>query len=134
MADGPCLCGGSGRDGRTLAELGLARGADEHRPAVITVQRKTLQGPQTDCAFKRPRRMSSILHYGSDRLALMHEIEPLVDALERQLVGDEVVDVDLTLHVPVHDLRHVGAAPRASEGRPFPNAAGDELERARGDL
>jgi hypothetical protein len=49
-------------------------------------------------------------------------------------VRDQVVDVDLAVHVPVDDLRHVGAAARAAEGRALPHAAGDELERARLDL
>src|SRR5262245_32682501 len=44
---------------------------------------------------------------------------------------DEVVDVDLALHVPVHDLRHVGAAARPAEGGALPAAARHELERPR---
>ncbi len=49
-------------------------------------------------------------------------------------MGDEAVDVDLAFHVPVHDLRHVGAAARAAEGRALPLPARDELERAGADL
>src|SRR5688572_20962993 len=71
---------------------------------------------------------------GADRLAGVHQVEGLVDALERQSVGDEVVDVDLTVHVPVDDLRHVRAAARAAEGRALPHAPGDELEGPRVDL
>jgi hypothetical protein len=41
------------------------------------------------------------------------------------------VDVDLAVHVPVDDLRHVGAAARAAEGGALPDAAGDQLERPR---
>src|SRR5208282_4309423 len=74
----------------------------------------------------------SIDDHRSDRLALVHQVESVVDALERHLVGDEIVDVDLALHVPVDDLRHVGAPARAAEGRTLPDAAGDELERAGG--
>src|SRR4051812_50123354 len=70
----------------------------------------------------------------ADRLALVHQIEALVDALERQDVGDEIVDVDPALHVPVDDLRHVGAPACAAERRALPDAAGDELERTRLDL
>ena len=55
-------------------------------------------------------------------------------SLERQRVRDQVVDVDLAVHVPVDDLRHVGAAARAAERRALPDAAGDELERPRRDL
>src|SRR5687768_1374396 len=64
----------------------------------------------------------------------MHQVEALVDVLQRQFVRDQVVDVDLLLHVPVDDLRHVGAAPRAAERGAFPDPAGDELERPGADL
>src|SRR5713101_6783695 len=47
---------------------------------------------------------------------------------------DQVVDVDLLLHVPVDDFRHVAPALGAAERGAFPYAAGDELERARLDL
>src|SRR3954465_13747667 len=70
----------------------------------------------------------------ADRLAIVHEIEALVYAIERQHVGDQVVDVDLALHVPVDDLRHIGAPPRAAERRALPRPPGDELERPRADL
>src|SRR6188768_4274277 len=69
-------------------------------------------------------------HYGTNRLALVHEIESVVDLVERHHVRDEVVDVDLLVHVPVDDLRHVGAATRAAERRALPDAAGHQLERA----
>src|SRR3546814_15894363 len=61
-------------------------------------------------------------------------VEALVDVVERQGVGDEVVDVDLALHVPVDDLGHVGAPARAAEGGALPDPAGDELEGTGGDL
>jgi hypothetical protein len=64
----------------------------------------------------------------------VHQVEGLVDLLERHRVGDQRVDLDLAVHVPVDDLRHVGAAARAAEGRALPVAAGDELERPRLDL
>jgi hypothetical protein len=64
----------------------------------------------------------------------MHQVEGVVDRLKRHGVGDQVIDVDLALHVPVDDFRHVSAAARAAEGGAAPDAAGDQLERARGDL
>src|SRR6187549_4011369 len=72
--------------------------------------------------------------YGANGLTLVHEIESVVDPVERHHVGDEVVDVDLLVHVPVDDLRYVGAAARAAERRALPDAAGYQLERARLDL
>src|SRR6516165_3150596 len=64
----------------------------------------------------------------------MHQVERVVDLLERHHMGDKVVDGDLPLHVPIDDLRHVGASPGAAESRSFPDAAGDELERPRRDF
>src|SRR6201996_9711353 len=64
----------------------------------------------------------------------MHQIEPLVDLLKLQRVGDHRVDLNFSIHVPVNDLRYVGAAARAAERRALPDTAGDELERSRGDL
>src|SRR5689334_20435102 len=73
-------------------------------------------------------------HYGTNRLALVHEIESVIDPVERHHVRDEVVDVDLLVHVPVDDPGHVGAAARAAERRAFPHAARHELERSRLDF
>src|SRR5690606_12987660 len=70
----------------------------------------------------------------ADRFAFVHEIEGIVYAVERHPVRDEVVDPNLTVHVPVHDLRHVAAPLGAAEGRTAPDAPGDELERAGGDF
>src|SRR6266850_6222269 len=67
-------------------------------------------------------------HNRTDGLAGMHQVEALVDVFELELVGDEVVDVDFLFHVPVHDLRHVGAAACAAEGRPLPDTASHQLE------
>src|SRR5687767_9965105 len=64
----------------------------------------------------------------ADRFALVHEIERIVDLLDRHLVRDQVIDPDLAVHVPVDDLRHVGAAARAAERGALPHASGHELE------
>src|SRR5690606_12996563 len=62
----------------------------------------------------------------------MHEIEALVDVFERHGVRNEVVDVDLAVHVPVDDLRHIGAPARTTECSAFPDAYRAELEGTRG--
>src|SRR3954466_5250847 len=77
---------------------------------------------------------TSVHHHRTDRLAGLHQREALVDVFQFQRVGDQVVDVDLAFHVPVDDLRHVGAAPGAAERGALPYATGDELERPRPDL
>src|SRR5256885_10620825 len=76
----------------------------------------------------------SVHHDRAYGFALVHQVEALVDVGELQLVRDQVVDVDLLLHVPIDDLRHVAPALGAAERGAFPYAAGDELERARLDL
>src|SRR3546814_13820208 len=61
-------------------------------------------------------------------------IETFIDLLKRQHVCDQVVDVDLLVHVPVDDFRHVGATACAAERRADPAAAGDQLERPSADF
>src|SRR3981081_1034153 len=65
-----------------------------------------------------------------DRLALVHQIESLVDVLQLEHVGDHRCDRALPVHVPVDDLRPIGAAPCAAERGALPHTAGYELERA----
>src|SRR4029450_8345905 len=64
----------------------------------------------------------------------MHQIESLVDLLERHDVSNEVVDVDLLIHVPVDDLRHVPASARSAERSAFPHPTRHQLERPGLDL
>src|SRR5918993_4377265 len=84
--------------------------------------------------FSNARPAPLVNHDGADRLALVHQVEGGVDLVERHDVGDQRIDLDLALHIPVDDLRHVRAAPGAAEGGAAPDAAGDELERPRSDL
>src|SRR5205823_4628737 len=76
----------------------------------------------------------SIHHHAADALAFVHQVEALVDVGKRHAVGDDRVDLDFPLHVPVDDLRHVGAAARAAEGGALPDPAGDQLKRPRRNL
>src|SRR5690606_15098896 len=69
-----------------------------------------------------------------DALACMHQLEALVDVLEPERVGHHRVDLDLAVHVPVDDARHIGAALGATKGGTHPAAAGDELEGTGGDF
>src|SRR3954452_18273292 len=78
--------------------------------------------------------LSSINDHGPDALTRVHQVEAPVDVFELQRVGDHRVDRDLPVHVPVDDLRNVGAALGAPERGAAPVAAGDELERTRGDF
>src|SRR5882724_2187264 len=47
---------------------------------------------------------------------------------------DEIVDVDLAVHVPVDDLRHIGAAARAAERGALPHAPRNQLKWTSRDL
>src|SRR5260221_7629824 len=77
---------------------------------------------------------TSVHDHRADRLPALHQLEALVDALEGKAVRDELVDRDLAFHVPVDDLRHVGAPTRPAEGGALPYAPGDELEGPGRDL
>src|SRR5262249_12137525 len=79
-------------------------------------------------------RTRSVHDHAPDALALVHQLEPLADVRQRHGVRDHRIDLDLALHVPVDDFRHVGAAARAAEGGALPGAAGDQLEGAGCDL
>src|ERR1700678_4282522 len=49
-------------------------------------------------------------------------------------MGDHGIDLDLAIHVPVDDFRHVGTAARTAERRALPDPPGHELERPGGDF
>src|ERR1700733_10635637 len=85
-------------------------------------------------AARRNSCRGSVGDDAADRLTGMHQIEALVDFIQRHHVRDQRIDRDLLVHVPVDDLRYVGASARAAKSGAFPYAAGDELKRSRGDF
>src|SRR6056300_488363 len=64
----------------------------------------------------------------------MHQVEGFVDLFQRHGVGDHRINLNLAVHVPVDDFRHVRAAFRATKGSALPNTASDQLERTGADL
>src|SRR5262249_47733168 len=42
----------------------------------------------------------------------MHQLEGIVDFFERHGVGNQIVDVDFSFHIPIDDLGNIRAAPR----------------------
>ena len=58
----------------------------------------------------------------------MHEIEGTVDLIEGHSVRNEIIDVDLSVHVPVNNLGHIRSAFGTTESSTAPVASGDELE------
>jgi len=70
---------------------------------------------------------------GTDRFALVHEVESRVDPSSGITWGDEVVDVDFSPYTSRRSsVRRCGRERR--EGGALPHAPGDELEGARLDL
>ena len=62
----------------------------------------------------------------------MHQVERVIDVSQRHGVGDHVINVDLSLHVPVHNLWYIRATASTPKRGATPGPAGDELKRARG--
>ena len=65
---------------------------------------------------------------------LTHHSKAIVDLLKRHGVGDQRVDLDFVIHVPIDYLGDVGAATRATERGTAPRAPSDQLEGTRRDL
>jgi len=59
----------------------------------------------------------------------MHEIKCVVDSFKRHCMGNQVVNIDLPFHVPIHYFRDVGSSASTSKGRAFPNTPSNQLER-----
>src|ERR1700733_14676733 len=59
----------------------------------------------------------------SNRFALVHQVETLVDFIKLEKMSDHRVNFDLAAHVPVDDLWNVPATPRATECGTSPYAA-----------
>ena len=89
--------------------------------------------PQLDCSLEFPLTVDfgcdatqqlanvriSASQYKTTLLMLLPScisVKPLLISPIRCIVGDHRIDLDLSLHVPVDDLGHVGAAARAAEG------------------
>ena len=64
----------------------------------------------------------------------MHQVETLVDVFKRHHMRNEIVDIDLAVHIPVDNARHIGAPARAAKGRALPHATRHQLERSRRDF
>src|SRR5699024_8100485 len=73
------------------------------------------------------------MQYGANGLAFVQQVEGLVDLFERQVVGDEVVDVEGAVHVVVDIAGQLAAALDATKRRAAPDTTGDQLERTRFD-
>ena len=52
----------------------------------------------------------SVFHNNPNRLALMHQLKSVVNLVQRQLVGDHWVNLNLADHIPVNNFGYVCAA------------------------
>lgn len=79
--------------------------------------------PPTECRGKSTVpaiavRVISLQYDPPNRLAVFHQVEPVVDFVERHRARDPLVTFDIAVHVSVDDLRHVGA-PAPLKDKPF---------------
>ena len=64
----------------------------------------------------------------------MHQIKSLIDFIKRQRVGDHRVDINLSIHVPIDNLWHIGSATRTPKSGATPASSSYQLERTGADL
>src|SRR5579883_1176404 len=112
----------------------LARAKSGAALATLASNSASRPGFTSICAISRNTGFSSVDDDAADGFAFMHKVESVVYVFEPQRMGDQRIDLDFPLHVPVDDLRHIGAAARTAKGGTLPDAPGDELEGARPDL
>src|SRR5438132_12739563 len=83
------------------------------------LQRDELRARTTD-----ERLLRSEVNHAADAVLRLHQLEAAVDLVQRQLVGDERLDVDLARQPALDQLRHLVAALDSAERRAGDAAAG----------
>src|SRR5690606_8988602 len=66
--------------------------------------------------------------------AFVHQVERFVDVLKAHGVGDKRIEADIAAHRLLDHAGQLATAFDATKGRAAPDAAGDQLERARADF
>ena len=61
-------------------------------------------------------------------ITLLHRIESLVDILQCLAMSDKLIDLQLTSHVVVNQIRKLRASFDATKSAAFPDTASDKLE------
>ena len=59
-------------------------------------------------------------HDSADRFTFVHQIKTMIYLVQGQLVGDHRINLDLAVHVPIHDLWNIRTTRRSAERRPAP--------------
>jgi hypothetical protein len=88
-----------------------------------------MNGPENALASVQHRGAPMRVDDRADPVLLVHEVEALVDLVERDAVGEERVDVDVPVEVALHELRHLVAALHPAEARARHPAARDQVAR-----
>ena len=84
-------------------------------------------------SLRYPRRLNlPHVQYRPDAVALLHNLEGVVDLAQRLAVGDELVDLQLAVQVVLDEAGQLRPALDAAEGTSLPLATSDELECYRG--
>ena len=68
------------------------------------------------------------INNSTDAVALLHGIESVVDLTQVLSVGDELVDLEVALHVVGDKVVHLRATLDATKGATLPHTTSDELE------
>src|SRR5580698_10264875 len=95
----------------TAPEPCLKRPAAADRPRISWGRESRATHGDRSAARRRNRRApksnltrSREQHHAADRFAGMHQLECAVDVVQWHCVRDEIIDVDLAVHVPIDDL------------------------------
>lgn len=75
-----------------------------------------------------PFRLLAHVDDAADAVTSLHVLEGSVDLVEGLSVGDELIDLELAIHVVVNEVGKLGATLDTTEGTSLPDTAGDELE------
>src|SRR6266545_2159618 len=104
---------------------------ERHLPDFPPDQLPGCCGCLPDCGPRLARRefASGEVDHAADAVLRFHQLEAAVDLVERELVRDERVDVDLAGEIAVDELRYLVASLDAAEGRARHAAAGDQEAR-----
>src|SRR5438309_4520604 len=86
------------------------------------------QGASEECTPARSK-----LYHATDAFAFVHQVESVVDALERQHVSDHRIDLDLAVQIFFDIARQLGATFYTAEGGAAPRSARHQLKRPGAD-
>ena len=70
----------------------------------------------------------SHINNAANAVSLLHVVESRSNVIQRLAVGDELIDLELTLHVIINQSRKLAAAFDTTERTALPDTASDKLE------